>query len=309
MRLRKASSRSARPVGSTIVIVLGLAAAFAPRPATAQQSAFVLHMLSGDSAVNEAGRTALDNEFTTDQLRYQRVLQARIDTRFGIKRLYRERGIRYPAAEIFLRIFKRERVLELWVRPEQSETFSLLKEYRICALAGEIGPKRSQGDGQTPEGYYEIDNFNPNSEYLLSLHINYPNRSDRILGSRNGLGGDIYIHGGCKTEGCLAVTDEHIKELYWIGVEARAAGQERIPVHIFPARLDQEEMTRLAGAFPDRADLRSFWTSLKPGYDYFERMHQLPAITVNERGEYLLRAPGKAAEEAQLASPTRTGSR
>jgi hypothetical protein len=38
-------------------------------------------------------------------------------------------------------------------------------------------------------------------------------------------------------------------------------------------------------------------------------MHQLPAITVNERGEYLLRAPGKAAEEAQLASPTRTGSR
>jgi hypothetical protein len=60
MRLRKASSRSARPVGSTIVIVLGLAAAFAPRPATAQQSAFVLHMLSGDSAVNEAGRTALE---------------------------------------------------------------------------------------------------------------------------------------------------------------------------------------------------------------------------------------------------------
>jgi hypothetical protein len=233
-----------------------------------------------------AAATAPALDFTSNQLRHHRVLQARLQTRFGIKRLFRERGIPYPAAEIFIRVFKRERTLELWVRPTNSDRFSLLKQYMVCALAGELGPKRSQGDGQTPEGFYEIDHFNPSSVYLLSLHLNYPNRSDRMLGGHSGLGGDIFIHGGCETEGCIAVTDEAIKELYWIGVEARASGQQRIPVHIFPARLTAEELNVLGRKFGNRTDLLAFWTSLKPGFDHFERTRQLPPIRIDAKGHY-----------------------
>ncbi|MGH7507491.1 MAG: L,D-transpeptidase family protein [Longimicrobiales bacterium] len=280
----------------------------------AQQSAYLLDLLAGGTGSALGGspgvpaiagpRTPLEGEFATNQLQFERVRRARIDTRFGIKQLFRDRGIRYPAAEVFLRIFKRERVLELWVRPGDADTFALLKSYNICALAGELGPKRGQGDGQTPEGFYEIDFFNPQSEFHLSLHLNYPNRSDALLGRRGGLGGDIFIHGGCVTEGCLAVTDESIKELYWIAVEARSGGQRRIPVHIFPARLDAEEMERLAVAFADEPELRRFWRNLRPGYDYFEQNHKLPDIHVNDRGSYRLAGePEHGPDDPPVADP------
>jgi len=294
--------------------------------ARAQQNAYLLDLLAGGTGVSLGGspgvpalarpRTPLEGDFAEQQLRFERVRAARIDTRFGIKQLFRDAELSYPAAEVFLRIFKRERQLELWVRPHDAETFSLLKTYGICALAGELGPKRGQGDGQTPEGFYVIDFFNPQSEFYLSLHVNYPNRSDAILGRRERLGGDIFIHGGCKTEGCLAVTDESIKELYWIAVEARSGGQTRIPVHIFPARLDAEEMQRLDVAFAGEPELRRFWRNLRPGYDYFEQHRKLPDIRVNSLGAYRLAgepehgpddpavANGQAVQTGSGAAPT-----
>jgi murein L,D-transpeptidase YafK len=215
------------------------------------------------------------------------VFDARVNARHGIKKLFRERDIPYPAAEVFMRVFKRERILELWARPAGGDRFALLKEYAICALAGEIGPKRKQGDNQTPEGFYEIDSFNPNSEYLLSLHVDYPNASDRVLSDRSSPGGAIFIHGGCKTLGCIAVTDEAIEELYWIAVEARSSGQERIPVHIFPSRLTDTELAMLEGAFERSPALVDFWRNLQPGYLYFERNRVVPRVSVDARGRYL----------------------
>jgi murein L,D-transpeptidase YafK len=262
--------------------------------ASARQGASRTEMAADTSRRGSAPR--IDPvDFSQLQLQNPRVMQARLEMRFGIKRMFRERGISYPAAQVFIRIFKRERVLELWVRPTTSDRFALLKEYRICALAGELGPKRNQGDGQTPEGFYDIDRFNPWSDYFLSLHVNYPNRSDVLLARSGNLGGDIFIHGGCETAGCIAVTDKEIKELYWISVEARAAGQQRIPVHIFPARMTREEMDFLARSHADDPDLVNFWTTLKPGYDYFEQTRQLPPIRVDARGRYGVMGEAEAA--------------
>jgi murein L,D-transpeptidase YafK len=225
--------------------------------------------------------------FALEQLRHSRVLEARLATRHTIKRLFHERGISYPAAEIFLRIFKRERALELWVRPTDGTRFELLKTYDVCAMAGELGPKRKQGDNQTPEGFYAISYFNPRSDFHLSLHIDYPNRRDRAAGADGvKLGGDIFIHGGCLSEGCLAITDEGIRELYWLAVEARSVGQRRIPVHIFPARLGTADLALLQGAFSARPELGRFWATLKAGYDYFEEHRRIPAIAVNGNAEY-----------------------
>ena len=229
-----------------------------------------------------------ESSFALDQMRNQRVLDARIATRFNIKRLFEERGIRYPAAEVFIRIFKRERTLEVWVRPEDNTSFELLNNYDICALAGELGPKRQQGDSQVPEGFYAIDFFNPESDYHLSLHVDYPNVKDRSAGAAIDLGGDIYIHGGCNSDGCLAVTDEGIMELYWLAVEARAAGQQRIPVHIFPARLANDELQRLQRVFHEEPDLGAFWATLQPGYEFFEQNRRIPAIMVDRSGDYVL---------------------
>jgi murein L,D-transpeptidase YafK len=241
--------------------------------------------------------------FALEQLRHERVREARLATRHNIKRLFHERGISYPAAEIFMRIFKRERSLELWVRAQGAERFELLKTYSVCAMAGELGPKRRQGDNQTPEGFYQISWFNPRSEFHLSLHLDYPNRRDRAAaqeGTR--LGGDIFIHGGCRSEGCLAITDDGIRELYWLSVEARAGGQHRIPVHVFPARLGDGDLELLRRAFATRPDLVGFWETLKPGYDFFEAHRRLPAIAVNDRAEYVVN--GAAADQPlRMAQP------
>lgn len=262
----------------------------APSATAAQHSAFVLDAVGAELGLTagDAGvRSPLDLDFTRSQLRNPRVLKARLDARFSVKRLFHAARVTYPAAEIYLRAFKRERMLELWARPVGGDTFTLLKTYDICAISGDLGPKRRQGDEQVPEGFYQIDLFNPVSEYNLSLHVNYPNAVDRARPDRGGnLGGDIYVHGGCESIGCLAMTDEGIKELYWISVEARAAGQSRIPIHIFPARLDEANFARLAKAYSGQPVVTRFWSDLRTGYDYFEQHRRLPQVTAGADGRY-----------------------
>lgn len=227
--------------------------------------------------------------FVRNQLEHERVFAARFEKRFEVKKIFRDHGIEYPAAEIFLRAFKREHTLEMWVRPVDQDTFVLLKTYEICALTEKPGPKRVRGDLMTPEGFYYINNFNPQSGFHLSLGVNYPNEADIILNGKDGRpeGGDIFIHGGCKTAGCMALTDEAIKEVYVIAMEARDNGQQQIPVHIFPARLTDTGLQQLIRVFEkEDPSLVPFWANLKTGYDYFETAHKLPFIKVNKRGRY-----------------------
>jgi hypothetical protein len=60
-----------------------------------------------------------------------------------------------------------------------------------------VGPKHFEGDGRTPEGHYTIDRGNPRSAYHLSLHISYPDASDRAYAAAAGRapGGEIFLHG------------------------------------------------------------------------------------------------------------------
>ena len=104
--------------------------------------------------VASAGQTIPIQAPTFRQLQQsnQRVLEAALEKKFELKKLFRDQGIEYPAAETFLRILKRERELEVWVRPKAKNTFVMLKKYSICAMSGQLGPKRLEGDGQTPEG-------------------------------------------------------------------------------------------------------------------------------------------------------------
>ena len=182
-------------------------------------------------------------------------------------------------------MFKREQTVELWVSGAGNDTFELLKEYRVCASSGTAGPKRQQGDDQVPEGFYRIERFNPLSNYHLSLGVSYPNQADKILGVKGRLGGDIFIHGNCVTIGCVPITDEGIKELYVIAVEARSAGQSSIPVHIFPTKLTDKGLKRLQREYVE-SKLLEFWMSLKPGYEFFEKNRRLPIVTVDKLGRY-----------------------
>lgn len=195
-------------------------------------------------------------------------------------------GFDFPLSDIYLRSFKSENQLEVWVKDKGVDTYALFKRYNVCALSGSLGPKRREGDLQVPEGLYFITNFNPTSEFHLSLLVSYPNYADRIKGHKETPGGDIYIHGGCVTIGCLPMQDEMIKEIYVMCLLARANGQTNIPVHIYPTRFERETINYLSKQFADEEKHR-FWINLKAGFDYFEKTHKLLPVMYNQQGKYI----------------------
>jgi len=227
--------------------------------------------------------------FRDQQWKFPRVRTAAKEKDETLKQLLFSHGLSYPPKAILLRAFKKEGELELWVA-NSTGTFTLVKKYSICATSGVIGPKRRFGDEQVPEGFYELDWFNPQSNFYLSLHISYPNTADRILGSKQNLGGDIFLHGNCVTIGCIPITDDGIKEIYWLAVLARNAGQMHIPIGIFPGRLTAAALDQLASAHRNQPDLVAFWTNLKEGFDFFEKHHQPPVIHVDGGGRYAFSA-------------------
>lgn len=227
-----------------------------------------------------------DSSFRENQKKYERVQNAYSKKEQSVKSLMKEKGIPFESFEIFIRAFKKENILQVFAKSKSEQKFQLLLEYDFCTLSGEPGPKRKQGDMQVPEGFYYIERFNPTSNYYLSLGINYPNKSDRILGNKNNLGGDIFIHGNCVSIGCIPITDEKIMELYLLCVEAKSCEQEKIPVHIFPSKMGEQEMEFLAKELGK--GLTDFWKNLKPAYDFFENNFFLPEISVGVKGEYII---------------------
>ena len=223
-------------------------------------------------------------DFLEEQKRHARVKGAFRSKEAALRRHFAEKGLAFPPREIFLRVLKREKELELWTK-DPTRGWSLAKAYPFCYASGKLGPKRKQGDLQVPEGFYHLDRFNPSSNFHLSLGVSYPNQSDRILGAKGDLGGDIFIHGDCVSIGCVAITDDKIEEVYTLAVMARARGQQRIPIHIFPGRLDEDGLEKLR----PRADrtLLEFWKNLADGYRFFEEKKKLPRVRVGADGRYL----------------------
>ncbi len=224
-------------------------------------------------------------DFRADQLRAPRVRAAQEARGAELRALFSEAKAPFPPRGLLLRAFKEEQELELWAQGAGG-AYALVKTFPICASSGSLGPKRREGDLQVPEGFYALDQFNPQSNFHLSLGVSYPNASDRILGVKGRLGGAIFIHGACVTIGCVPLTDPVIELVYLAAVEARAAGQRDIPIHLFPARLTDVTLRRLAAARAGEPETVALWRNLKEGYDLFEAERRPPRVRVDSQGRY-----------------------
>ncbi len=225
--------------------------------------------------------------FIDYQRTFQRPNEALVRKNDTLQKQFEARNLTWPAKYIYIRSFKYDSQLEVWVKNEIQEKFRLFKTYKVCALAGTLGPKRMEGDYQVPEGFYYINEFNPKSSYYLSLGINYPNASDRILSDSLKPGSAIYIHGSCVTVGCIPITDQQIDELYILAAFAKDQGHDYIPVHIFPVRFDKEKSVKyLEGLTKDDPGLKKFSHRMEDAFDYFEKNHQLPVVLIGAKGEY-----------------------
>ena len=204
---------------------------------------------------------------------------------------------------VFVRIFKREGALELYVR--QNGRFALKKTYQVCKMSGRVGPKLKSGDYQAPEGFYQVTarQLNPNSQYHLAFNVGYPNAFDRQNGRT---GSAIMVHGDCVSIGCFAMTNKGIEEIYGYVAAALKNGQREVPVHIFPFRMSEGAIARESGgggfaslfaARDTETTLASgagqwgdFWRDLKKGYDLFERTGE-PPLAYACKGRYAF-SPG-----------------
>lgn len=170
----------------------------------------------------------------------------------------------------FVRIFKREARLELWMR--DGERFRPFRSYPVCRYSGELGPKLKEGDGQAPEGFYKValKQLNPNSRHHLSFNLGFPNAFDRQLGRT---GSALMVHGGCTSVGCYAMTDAQVDEIYAVVEAAMLAGQREVDVHVFPFRPERAVLDAEAGhaAAP-------FWRNLAEGFSLFETTGLPPKI-------------------------------
>lgn len=183
---------------------------------------------------------------------------------------------------IFLRIFKREFELELWMK--RDGRFQRFATYPICKWSGELGPKLKTGDRQAPEGFYTVDAgaLNPNSAWRRSFNLGFPNAFDRAHGRT---GSFLMVHGGCGSIGCYAMTNPVIDEIWRLVTGALNGGQQRFQVQVFPFRMTERNLARYGGS-----PLAPFWASLKPGYDLFEASAVPPKVSVC--GKQYAFAPG-----------------
>jgi murein L,D-transpeptidase YafK len=229
------------------------------------------------------------NAFVDYQKSFNRVADVFRRKEDTLKKQFAARNLEWPVKYVYIRSFKYDSELEVWVRNSLTEEFKHFKTYKVCALAGTLGPKRIQGDYQVPEGIYYINEFKHNSAYHLSLGLNYPNASDRLLSDSIEPGGDIYIHGSCVTQGCIPITNPQIEELYILTSHARGAGQDFIPVHIFPVRFNvKKSVAYLENQVKNDPDLKKFEYKLKQVFDFFEANKQIPVVAVDTKGDYVL---------------------
>ena len=195
-----------------------------------------------------------------------------------------------PGVPVFIRIFKLEWELELWVKKDGR--FVHFATYPICKWSGRLGPKLREGDRQAPEGFYTVDAgaLKPDSRWHRSFNLGFPNSFDQAHGRT---GSFLMVHGGCGSIGCYAMTDPAVDEIWRMVTAALENGQPRFAVHVFPFRMTERNLRLRRGQ-----KWESFWADLKLGHDLFEQSRVPPAVSVCD-GRYAF-APGDIAGETPV---------
>lgn len=210
----------------------------------------------------------------------------------------KEASFEYGSAA-FIRIFKEEGELELWLQMTGSQQYALYKTYPICKFSGLLGPKLQEGDKQAPEGFYTVgaNQMNPWSQYHLSFNLGFPNEYDQAMGRT---GSALMVHGGCDSIGCYAMEDHQMEDIYLL-TEVSIENGHNVPVHIFPFRMSPEKILTRRDS-----DWLEFWLNLKEGYDIFEITKIPPPVSVaygQDSAKYVFHTPIAENTNANINSP------
>lgn len=229
---------------------------------------------------------------TTDNNGPDRAQVAVARYREPVQRMFASKGVDF-SQPVFMRAFKQDNVIELWAKDKRRSGYKLVKRYEVCNYSGALGPKTRSGDMQTPEGFYEVraHNLKPQSQFHMSFNLGFPNAHDR---SRGWAGTNIMVHGDCTSEGCFAMRDDPMEEIYTVASLNFEAGNGLFYFHSFPFRMTDKALE----AQKDHP-WHDFWASMQPGYEIFERQRLVPQIS-SQSGRYIAALPVDS--DAQTAS-------
>lgn len=187
---------------------------------------------------------------------------------------------------VFLRVFKEERELEVWMKAEKEPHFTLFRVYRIRDISGKSGPKLREGDRQAPEGFYYVgaSRLRPDTRHHLAIDLGFPNNFDR---AKERTGSDIMIRAGGGSSGSFVLSEADINEVYTLAEAALREGQAFFRIHCFPFRMTDQRMER---EWKRQPKWISFWVNLKEGYDFFENVNFPPDASFAD-GKYRYRIP------------------
>lgn len=180
---------------------------------------------------------------------------------------------------VYIQIFKEERVLELYAKA--GNDYQLVKSFPICKYSGGLGPKQTEGDFKSPEGFYQVDlhQLKPDSRFHRAINVGFPNAYDRAHGYS---GRYLMIHGDCVSIGCYAMTNNYIDDIYAYVEQALLHGQPQVDLAIYPFRMTDQNLQRHRNS-----NYYSFWRQLQPGYLFFNQHRQPPAVSVYN-GQYVV---------------------
>lgn len=164
----------------------------------------------------------------------------------GVKGYVQEDAV----SNIWVRVSKQRKTVYVYEGTEQVRTYPADFGYNAFADKERRGSNANPDDWRTPEGVFFVVRKNPNSKYYKAFVLNYPNAEDAERGRQQGLiseseyraivdaenrfdmppmhtalGGWIEIHGDGTgvstnwTQGCVAIHNEHIDEMWqWVEV-------------------------------------------------------------------------------------------
>jgi len=183
--------------------------------------------------------------------------------------------------DIYLRAFKQEKEMEVWVRPSGKKEYKLYGKFDIAGNSGGLGPKLAEGDYQMPEGFYTVlaGGLNPNSRFHLSFNIGYPNSYDRY---HKRTGSFIMVHGSNVSVGCYAMTDPVIEEIYLLVEADLKEGDKKVPFHSYPFRYSRNWEKKEGGS-----KWIPYWKHLEVAYDAFNKSKNPPKVS-HSKGQYII---------------------
>lgn len=181
-----------------------------------------------------AGCSAKPSTETWTQAMQQQLNDYDAYSRHQLTPYFAKANLPYAPRELAFVVLKHSHRFIIYGRSSSHHRWRFIRTYPIQAASGGPGPKLKAGDHQVPEGIYHIVAMNPRSHFDLSLQLSYPNHFDELEAAhdhRRKLGGDIFIHGGARSIGCIALGNDAIQQIFPL---VHAVGEHHVVVVIAP---------------------------------------------------------------------------